>query len=80
MARDTELDRLKSTMNKAYSRKQAAYEAMQDAWNRRGAARDRMNQAYEAKGAARKSQDSTWEDYRRIKSLNDPRIDALYEQ
>lgn len=39
MARDLELDRLRTVMNQAYERKEAARVLMESAWSRRVSAR-----------------------------------------
>ena len=64
MAKDAELDRLKTAQDLAFQRKQDAYQAQQRAWERRSSARDAMNRAHEAKQRAYAEQDRTWQYYR----------------
>lgn len=77
MARDAELDRLKTAQDLAYQRKQDAYRAQQRAWEKRSSARDVMNPAFEAKQRAYAAQDSTWQDLQRMRDSYGLRIDRL---
>lgn len=80
MAKDAELDRLKTAQDNAFQRKQDAYQKQQRAWERRSEARDAMNRAHEAKQNAYAEQDRTWQYYQSVRSSNGPRIDALNAQ
>ena len=80
MAKDAELDRLKSAQDRAFQRKQDAYQAQQRAWEKRSSARDAMNRAYEAKQRAYADQDRSWQQYQSVRSANGPRIDSLNAQ
>lgn len=80
MAKDAELDRLKAAQDRAFQRKQDAYQAQQRAWEKRSSARDAMNRAYEAKQRAYADQDRSWQQYRSVRSANGPRIDSLNAQ
>ncbi len=80
MARDAELDRLKTAQNNAFQRKQNAHEAQQRAWEQRSSARETLNRAHEEKQRAYSAQDASWQDYQRVKSHNDSRIDSLDTQ
>ncbi len=80
MAKDTELDRLKSAQDLAYQRKQTAYDKQQRAWEKRSKARDVMNRAHDAKQRAYDEQDRTWQQCQRVRSANGPRIDSLNTQ
>ena len=80
MAKDAELDRLKTTQDLAYQRKQDAYQAQQRAWEKRSSARDAMNRAFEAKQRAYAEQDRTWQYYQSVRNSNGPRIDSLNAQ
>lgn len=80
MPYDTELDRLKTEQDRAFQRKQNAYQAMDDAWKRRSAARDVQNRAYAEQQRAYEIQDAAWQNLQRIRSYNGPRIDALNAQ
>lgn len=80
MAKDAELDRLKTAQDLAFQRKQDAYQTMQQAWEKRSSAREVMNRAHEAKQSAYSVQDASWQDYQKVRALNGPRIDRLNEQ
>lgn len=80
MARDAELDRLKTAQDAAFQWKQDAYKAQQSAWERRSSARDTLNRAHEAKQRAYQEQDRTWQYYQGVRSSNGPRIDSLNAQ
>jgi hypothetical protein len=80
MAKDAELDRLKTAQDLAFQRKQDAYQVQQRAWERRSTARDALNRAHEAKQNAYTAQDASWQDYQRVRSYNGPRIDRLNAQ
>lgn len=80
MAKDAELDRLKTAQDLAFQRKQDAYQAQQRAWEKRSSARDAMNRAHEAKQRAYAEQDRTWQYYQSVRSANGPRIDSLNAQ
>ena len=77
MAKDAELDRLKTAQDLAYRRKQDAYQAQQRDWEKRSSARDAMNRAFEAKQRAYAAQDSTWQDLQRMRDSYGPRIERL---
>ena len=80
MAKDAELDRLKTAQDLAFQRKQDAYRAQQRAWEKRSSARDTMNRAHEAKQRAYQEQDRTWQYYQSVRNSNGPRIDSLNAQ
>lgn len=80
MAKDAELDRLKAAQDRAFQRKQDAYQAQQRAWEKRSSARDAMNRAYEPKQRAYADQDRSWQQYQSVRSANGPRIDSLNAQ
>ncbi len=80
MAKDAELDRLKTAQDLAFQRKQDAYQVQQKAWERRSTARDAMNRAHEAKQRAYQEQDRTWQHYQNVRNSNGPRIDHLNTQ
>lgn len=80
MAKDAELDRLKAAQDRAFQRKQDAYQAQQRAWEKRSTARDAMNRAHEAKQRAYADQDRSWQQYQSVRSANGPRIDQLNDQ
>lgn len=77
MAKDAELDRLKTAQDLAFQRKQNAYQAQQRAWEKRSSAREAMNRAFEAKQRAYAAQDSTWQDLQRMRDSYGPRIERL---
>ena len=52
MARDAELDRLKTAQDHAFQRKQDAYSVQQSAWGKRLKAGDVMNAALKAHNSA----------------------------
>ena len=80
MAKDAELDRLKTAQDHAFQRKQDAYRSQQRAWDELSSARDTMNRAHEAKQRAYTEQDRTWQHYQSVRSANGPRIDSLNAQ
>lgn len=80
MAKDAELDRLKAAQDRAFQRKQDAYQAQQRAWEKRSSARDTMNRAHEAKQRAYTEQDRTWQYYQNVRNSNGSRIDSLNAQ
>ena len=80
MAKDAELDRLKAAQDRAFQRKQDAYQAQQRAWEKRSSARDAMNRAHEAKQRTYADQDRSWQQYQSVRSANGPRIDSLNAQ
>lgn len=80
MAKDAELDRLKTAQEAAFQRKQDAYQAQQRAWERRSSARDVMNRAFETKQRAYAEQDRTWQYYQSVRNANGSRIDSLNSQ
>ncbi len=80
MAKDAELDRLKAAQDRAFQRKQDAYQAQQRAWEKRSSARDAMNRAHEAKQRAYADQDRSWQQYQSVRNANGPRIDSLNTQ
>lgn len=80
MAKDAELDRLKTAQDLAFQRKQDAYQAQDSAWKRRSSARDALNRAHEEKQRAYAAQDASWQDYQRVRSYSGPRIDQLNAQ
>ena len=80
MARDAELDRLKTVQDLAFQRKQDAHQVQQRAWEKRSRARDAMNKAHEAKQRAYTEQDRTWQYYRSVRDSNGPRIESLNTQ
>ena len=80
MAKDAELDRLKTAQDFAFQRKQDAYQIQQRAWDSRSSARDAMNAAHEAKQRAYAEQDRTWQYYQSVRGMNGPRIDTLNSQ
>lgn len=77
MAKDVELDRLKAAQDRAFQRKQDAYQVMQQAWDKRSSARDALNRAHEVKQGAYVEQDRMWQRYQLVRSTNGPRIDSL---
>lgn len=77
MAKDAELDRLKTAQDLAFSRKQAAYEKQDSVWKRRKSAGDTMHSIYEEKDRAYKAQQSAWEDLSRLRDSHGPRIERL---
>ena len=77
MAKDAELDRLKTAQDLAFQRKQTAYDTQQRAWDRRSSARDAMSRAYDIKQRAYDDQDRTWQYYQSVRAANGPRIDSL---
>ena len=78
MAKDAELDRLKTAQDLAYQRKQDAYQAQQRAWEKkRSSARDAINRAFEAMQRAYAAQDSTWLDLQRMRDSYGPIIERL---
>lgn len=77
MAKDAELDRLKTAQDLAFSRKQTAFQTQDAAWKRRKAAGDKMHAAFEEKDRAYHAQQSAWEDLQRLRDSKGPRIGQL---
>lgn len=77
MAKDAELDRLKTAQDRAFQQKQDAYQAQDRAWKRRTQASEVLNQAHEKKQRAYMAQDASWQDYQRDRASRSPRIDRL---
>ena len=91
MARDLELDRLKSEEQAAFQRKQAAfqryadirdrtnaaYDESQRAWKARSSARDEMNHEYETMQRSREHHSEIWDEYGRIRDHNNSEIERL---
>lgn len=77
MARDAELDRLKTAQDLAFQRKQEAYQAQQKTWDRLLSTKDELNRAHEEKQHAYTVQESAWQECQRTRSSNGPRIDQL---
>lgn len=77
LARDAELDRLKTTQDLMYQRKQDAHKVQQSAWERLTPAREAMNRAYEAKQRAYETQDESWKELNRLRDRYGPEIERL---
>lgn len=77
MPQDAELDRLKAEQDRAFQRKQDAWQAQDEAWNRRSAASDALDHAYHEKQRAYEAQQEAWEELQRVRDYNGPRIDSL---
>lgn len=80
LAKDAELDRLKTAQDLMYQRKQDAHKAQQTAWERLNSARDAMNRAFEAKQRAYDNQDASWQSLQRLRDSYGPRIESLNRQ
>ena len=91
MARNYELDSLKSREQEAFHRKQAAYQQymeakartseahddMQFAWDERCSAREEMNSEYEAMQRSSENYREVWDEYGRIRDASNSRIESL---
>ena len=77
MAKDAELDRLKTAQDLMYQRKQDAHRAQQAAWEHLSSTREVMNRAFEAKQRAYDVQDSSWQSLQRLRDSYGPRIEQL---
>lgn len=77
MAKDAELDRLKTAQDLAFSRKQTAYDAQDTAWKRQKPAGDKMHAAFEEKDRAYHAQQNAWKDLQRLRDSTGPRIGQL---
>lgn len=62
MARDYELDQLKSQMDSAFERMKSARDTMNASWERRSGILDQMNEAFENMNSTRNAMESAWED------------------
>lgn len=80
MAKDAELDRLKSAQDAAFQCKQSAYDAQNTAWNRRVNANTTMCHAYDEKQRVYAEQTDAWNNLQRIRDRNGPQIDRLNAQ
>ena len=91
MARNSELDSLKTREQEAFRRKQlayqkyadakdrasAAYSIMQSAWEERCSAREEMNREYESMQHSSDNYREVWGEYSRIRDANNSRIESL---
>ena len=91
MARNSELDSLKTREQEAFRRKQlayqkyadakdrasAAYNIMQSAWEERCSAREEMNREYESMQHSSDNYREVWGEYSRIRDANNSRIESL---
>lgn len=91
MARDLELDRLKSEEQAAFQRKQdafqryasarehadAAYDESQRAWEARSSAREEMNREYETMQRSSEHYREVWDGYGRVRDQNNYEIERL---
>tara|TARA_Y100001949_G_scaffold167209_1_gene164686 strand:+ start:8417 stop:9493 length:1077 start_codon:yes stop_codon:yes gene_type:complete len=77
LAKDAELDRLKTAQDLMYQRKQDAHRAQQAAWEHLSSTREVMNRAFEAKQRAYDVQDSSWQSLQRLRDSYGPRIEQL---
>ncbi len=79
MAKDAELDRLKTTQDQTFQRQQDAWQAQDQAWKHRSSAKDALERAYQNKQRAYDVQESSWQNFLRAKQ-DGPRIDTLNTQ
>ena len=91
MARNSELDSLKTREQEVFRRKQlayqkyadakdrasAAYSIMQSAWEERCSAREEMNREYESMQHSSDNYREVWGEYSRIRDANNSRIESL---
>ncbi len=77
MAKDAELDQLKTAQDLAFARKQAAYDAQDAAWRRRHAARTKKDAAFKEQDRAYHAQQNSWDNLRDERDSKGPRIDQL---
>lgn len=77
MANDARLEQLKIAQERAFTKKQDAYQKQQNSWKPLSDAKDRLNRAFEAKQNAFKAQSQAWQDYRSVSDYNGPRIESL---
>ena len=77
MTSDSRLEQLKVVQERAFTKKQEAYQKQQDSWKKLSEAKSKLNQAFEAKQDAYNSQERAWQDYRSISDHNGPRIEYL---
>jgi|SRR5450759_2214488 len=77
---DAELDRLKLEQDRAFQRKQDAWQAQDQAWDRRQPARETMDRAYAEKQSEYETQNDAWQALQRVRDYNGPRIDSLNSQ
>lgn len=77
MANDTRLEQLKIAQERAFTKKQEAYQKQQSSWECLSKARDKMNRAFETKQNAFEAQNQAWQDYRSVSDQNGPRIETL---
>ncbi len=94
MARDHELDRLKSEEQSLFQAKQAAwqrwqdakkrasdaYDAAQAAWRDRCSAKETMNREFEAMRRSSERHQDVWDEYGRIRDANNAQIEYLKSQ
>lgn len=77
MARDVELDRLKTEQDFAYTSMQTAFESRNEAWQARDDARDAYKKALDARQRAYEEQSASWEALSDVHSVKNPRIEEL---
>src|SRR5450759_5801065 len=77
---DAELDSLKLEQDRAFQRKQDAWQAQDQAWDRRQPARETMDRAYAEKQSEYETQNDAWQALQRVRDYNGPRIDSLNSQ
>ena len=77
---DAELERLKTDQDRAFQRKQDAWQEQDRAWTRRSAARDAMDRGYADKQVEYETQNDAWQALQRVRDYNGPRIDSLNSQ
>lgn len=77
MANDTKLEQLKIAQDRAFTKKQEAYQKQQNSWSCLSDARIKLNRAFETKQSAFSSQQQAWQDYRSVSDCNSPRIEYL---
>ncbi|MFZ1302189.1 MAG: hypothetical protein WAQ27_06490 [Candidatus Microsaccharimonas sp.] len=77
MAKDAELERLKTIQDQAYQRKQAAHQEQQAAWDKRLAAGQAQARAYDAQQDCYNRQQQSWDALSRMRDRDNPRMDEL---
>lgn len=77
MTNDLRLEQLKAAQDRAFQKKQEAYQVQQRSWDNLSGIKTRMDQAFEAKQRAFQDQERAWQEYQSVRNRNSSRIDYL---
>jgi len=80
MPKDDQLEKLGAARDRAFERKQTAWDAQDRAWKKREAAKVNLDRAHQDQQSAFDAQNAVWQQLDQIKRYNSPRIDQLNAQ